>query len=252
MASFDYGKDVSGGDPEAERALEETAEHVRIEGISADRVWETKNPAYQTVSLRDDRSSSGFLNVWVPTAQLAGAPDGQSYTVDFGLPDTPYTGSRKKPDGTYERVALTAGDVRTLFDRQQTPPNAYLNYVPGQFIHETSNPDYKVVSLPSAASESGFMNLTVDAKMVFPTTSRKTGEVVPNRYNVNLGPAYHTVLYDVKRDGAFVKEKQTAGNFAKQYEKNQRDWLAKRREADKQGPQDAETLSITEEEAVFA
>ena len=63
MASFDYGKDVSGRDPEAETALEETAEHVRIEGTSTDRVWETKNPAYQKVSLRDDRSSSGFLNV---------------------------------------------------------------------------------------------------------------------------------------------------------------------------------------------
>lgn len=223
MGTFDYGKTAEAG---------VTADAV-LKGISAKQVYDTKNPAYRVLSFSDKTSETGFANLVLNAENFTEQKDG-SYDVNLG-PDNRWREVSVKKNGTFVRERRDVTEIVsqvTAKDTQAEKPaekaaetsketaklNAYLNYLPEKLIRETKNPDFKIVSIPCSASENGFANLTVHSKRVFATKKAATGEIVPNRMNVNLGPADGNVMYSVKEHGEYVKKTMTAGDLAEQYQ----------------------------------
>lgn len=205
---------------------------VVLHNVRKNRIFDSKNNSNcKLISMRDSRSDTNHSNYLINVSDMSQNADG-TYDIILGK-----KGQIKAlsviQNGEPAKIQQTVDEIKDLYEHtlvtnvntNKNAKNAYLNKVDIKFVQETSNPNYKVVSIPVSREESdnGFMKYTAPSKNIFNT--RENGKVVPYHVNVNLGPEDNMIFVKVKKDGKFsevlvkaseLSERQDAA--VKQYE----------------------------------
>ena len=201
--------DVSSLDSNPVQA-DETDNMVYLQNVRANRLFDSKNPDYKIISMKDSRSDTGYVNFVVQTKNIKQNENG---TYDVGLGKAGSTQNMSLvQNGEKSYITTSVGDIKAQFEQTLMSPksnnyskgNAYLNMVDSKFVRATKNPDYKVVSVPYQGSENGYAKITVSRSNIFDT--KVNGKTVPNHVNVNLGPSNKTIPVSIKKDGKFTQE----------------------------------------------
>lgn len=230
--------------------------------VTAGQVFPSKNADVMMVSVRDDTSENRFSTFPVAADQIQA--NGNRRTVQLET-DKEYDISKpvKGEDGkrVYEHARVTGQDIMNMYEaakqkaieeakqrqgqpKQEQPqetaakqPNEYLNRVHVKMIHETQKEGMLRVTVHDERSADNYGSFLVPKKNVFDTKDRTTGAPVPDRRNINLGPKDSVIPYSIKgADGKFQAVQMTAGELAEQYRADQKDFMAKRRQAVKDTP----------------
>lgn len=201
---------------------------VVLRNVRKNRIFDSKNNSNcKLISMRDSRSDTNHSNYLINVSDMSQNADG-TYDIILGK-----KGQIKElsviQNGEPAKIQQTVDEIKDLYERTLvTTPNqnknyhnAYLNEVDVKFVRDTSNANYKVVSVPCKESDNGYAKYTVSSKDVFRRKENDTYHV-----NVNLGPADNMIPVKMLKDKKFQEVLIKASDFAqmqdaavKQYKK---------------------------------
>lgn len=211
---------------------------VVLDNVPDSMVYPTKNPKYMVLSLKTKLSDNGYGNIVMPSESFTKQPDG-SYSIELGKEGS-WRNVGVKSGNDFIKEKRNLSEIVSLYESSKlakeaessaeqssvhietktvetpkpeltqhvkaTGKTAYLNGVLSKWIRETENPQYKSVSIPYAASESGYGRLLIESSKIFQSTNLQTNTPVPGHMNVNLGPGDGTIDISIKQNGKFEKQ----------------------------------------------
>lgn len=235
-----------------------------LHNVQPNRLFTSKDGKFKVFSMVDSRSDTGYSNYVVKATDVAQNPD-STYEVYLGnagqvrnlsiIQNKQRTMLRvpiESIEQQYKDTLMTSSETAENARKGKENPrnNAFLNNVDRKFVYDTKNPKCKIVSVPYAGSENGYVKVTVPTRNIFDT--KLNGKTVPNHVNVNIGPKDNMIPLSVLRGGKYERIQMQAGDLADLQQGAVERWRAQSMQVADAMPADEKQGSVDVEEEPFA
>lgn len=235
-----------------------------LHNVQPNRLFTSKDGKFKVFSMVDSRSDTGYSNYVVKATDVAQNPD-STYEVYLGnagqvrnlsiIQNKQRTMLRvpiESIEQQYKDTLMTSPETAENARKGKENPrnNAFLNNVDRKFVYDTKNPKCKIVSVPYAGSENGYVKVTVPTRNIFDT--KLNGKTVPNHVNVNIGPKDNMIPLSVLRGGKYERIQMQAGDLADLQQRAVERWRAQSMQVADAMPADEKQGSVDVEEEPFA